>query len=342
MPSARGFINALNSATEQFESESTTGDQRTSLASMPCVLDLGEITAISRTDPPPPYFDTQGSTPRAMLQVLTDGTPELVTATSDEAERLRNFLLHCLATDYEIPLVPKLSPADTTYFLRLGQCVMDIMSINDWDADTCGVTEQMYYFLERFIIEPARVLEIPLRLVTSMIRTFRIAISSRREYAGAWDKTDCARTMAEKLVIDRDVVIGAVVPATWPFLRVELLRALEKTQEEYFASLTDQDTYTLTEEGMEYWKSRTSFEKKFKHKFGNLPPRSCHSKISETVGMIKLLSSFSRKRNSCFRKLSRRLVKIWEETNTYDQNVSLDTPEATLRKSRATYERCAA
>ena len=344
MPSVRGFINALNNATELFELESSVGVQtvqRTSLAPMPCVVDIGEITATPRTDPPPAYLETQDSTSRAILQILTDGVPEPPEAIPDEVERLRDFLFHCLAKDYKIENVPELSQADTTHFLRLGQSIFDIMSGKVWyPAYTGEAGEQMCYFLDRFIYGPAGVLNIPPKSVIAMISLFRRTIGYDRVYSGAWDGVPCIHAMAKKLLIDRDVIITGIVPATSLGLRRTLLHAVEEMQETHFASLTDSNVFTLTEYGVEFEESRIGFKGKSWHIFRALPLPSCHVKISETVVVIKFLNSFRGKRKKYLRNYLRRLLKLWEEDDAYGAVISSDSAEDAWRKSRTTCEGC--
>ncbi|KAL9101811.1 MAG: hypothetical protein Q9187_009198 [Circinaria calcarea] len=271
--------------------------QRTSLPPMQNDVGIGEIAAISRTDPPPPYPGTQDSISRVIAPSPTNRIPQLTETTSDEVERLRNFLHHCLATDYELKHIPKLSPVDTTHFLRLGQSISDILSIKDWHADPSETEEQLWYFLDRFIFEPARVLNIPKWPVVSMICLFRNTIRNSRLYRGAWDGIHYVHTLAEKLLIDRDVMITAVIPATNPGLRGQLLRARDEMQEEYFASLTDTNTFTLTEKGIVFQKNETCLRPKFRQMFEALPLRSCHTKMSELVGTLKFMNCFTKKRD---------------------------------------------
>lgn len=326
---------------EQSESESSMGGPRTSLASMPCVVDIGEITAVPRTDPPPPYLDTQDSISRAIPQSLTDGTPELPEATPDEVERLRNFLFHCLAKDYRIKIIPELSRADTTHFLRLGQSILDIMSRKFWFPDYTGEAgEQMCYFLDRFVYGPARVLNIPSAPAIAMIGLFRRTIGYNRVYSSAWEGIPCIHTMAEKLLMDRDVIITGIVPATSPDLRKKLLRAVKEMQEVHFASLTDSNSFTLTKEGVEFDKSRIGFRGEFWHIFRDLPQSSCQAKISETVGVIKFLNSFRGERKKILRNGLRRLLKLWEEEDAYGEEISFDFAEDAMRKRRAACEGC--
>ena len=166
------------------------------------------------------------------------------------AERLRNFLLHCLSVDYEIESVTELTAEDTRLFLRLSQynCwpEMDptLAATSMINSESC---QEIQALMDVFIHEPTKKLGLPIEPIIRTIQNFRHCLSWSRQYNGVWgfflpDLEECAR----KLLLDREIMINAILLDRNPKLRKKLHANLVEVQDRFFKSLTSEVEYVPT------------------------------------------------------------------------------------------------
>ena len=146
----------------------------------------------------------------------------------DKIERLRNFLIYCLAKDYKLDPIPPLSPDDTTHYLRMGGYFLDAMMPPDWYLHAGEEHYKLFAFMDAFLYKPARALDLPVDRVLVMLMRFRRTFGYRKFEKGHWyGLGGYLDGLALKLFVDRSIMINAIVPPTNPNLRRKLLDALD-------------------------------------------------------------------------------------------------------------------
>lgn len=235
-----------------------------------------------------PYHETAES----ILQIISSSSRDEVDwpkrPSTYEIQRLQNFLIYCLATDYQIHTIPTLKPDDWTHFLRLSQYISDIIRHDEW-MYTGGPADTLAAFFAASIFEPARALGLPPCSVIVMIHRFSRSLDSFGRYEGTLHRILNDRgphCLAGKLLLDREIMINALVPSTNPGMRKVLFDGLEELQSIHFISLTGPDSYTMTKEGADFEAYRVSGAIGMKL-LRALSPSACHKKIKEYVALIK-------------------------------------------------------
>ena len=248
------------------------------------------------TEPPPPYSERQaGSAIQELLQTLREETAEAQNRCGDPAKQLQNFLLHCLMTDYKVHPAPVLRERDAVFYGNIGQYILDTICLDDW-SEGCGEPGRMLQnCLDVLICSPARVLNLPINPVAEMVLLFRRATSWTDYYRGAWPMLPSIQEIALKLLIDRNLMINAIVPASNPNLRMQLFSALNQKQSYYFTSLDSVDSYTLTERGKQKEKNTEQFGQ-LHATLRNSRPEARHRFVSTIVGQVRRMHFWESKK----------------------------------------------
>ncbi|TKA28456.1 hypothetical protein B0A50_03923 [Salinomyces thailandicus] len=229
--------------------------------------------------PPPPYGD-RGIQPSHPLWYIApppyeprvDRTPSQSTLSQSEAndeeaesqhceltttptERMRRFLLHCLAIDYGLTdeVSEKLQKHDWFYFTRLSsKCYYIHRTLQPterypllhWPRE-CDDPE-----IQECVLTPARELDIPIDLVVLMLRLFVrctpiFGQRNRSTLDQVWLRYGL-HVLAWKLYLDRNVLFKTLLTDRATSLNRSFERKFEKYSARWFKSLVGPDEYCLT------------------------------------------------------------------------------------------------
>ena len=209
----------------------------------------------------------------AILEQLVDGIPPEMRrrngGTTLEIDRVRRFMIHCLAVDYKLPCVPPLQSDDKEHFFWLGLKIHKIGYYVDIPSTSPG-TDELTWYLQQQIYYPAAALNLPSIALLHTIYRHNVNSSFEHRYQG------CFRTLAynppepgalcrlprigAKLLMDKHHTIEAVVPLNDVSLREALFKNLAKQQSVWFSSLSDIKNYELTDEGRRLEKKDLQYE----------------------------------------------------------------------------------
>lgn len=145
----------------------------------------------------------------------------------NETERLRRFLSFCLAIDYNLTskTPDKLTQGDFSHFVPLShRCFLSpseeeeepfIRPLSMKWSEPRDITTLDTFITEQ-LLNPAKALGVPSSVAISMLRLFLVAIpfwSSGYSSRIPWlAKTTSLKTLAAKFVMDREVLLPALIP----------------------------------------------------------------------------------------------------------------------------------
>lgn len=207
---------------------------------------------LTQQQPPPPAYTPPASAHGGDWVRLTPGSIDQV-----QVERVRRFLLFCLAVDYNLVTASKgwLNGEEWSYFMRLARLAMKEGIVarknggiveEDLKADSESQTVQREFHM------PVYELGVPLSMARSLLILFPRRVRANGEH-GSVLKRNNAHTMPElatRLLTDREIVFDALMDGVNNArLRKDLEEANRKLEKQFFTKLDSPDDYTLTQHG---------------------------------------------------------------------------------------------
>jgi hypothetical protein len=232
---------------------------------------------------PPAYEQAANAEPRTpvfldQIRATADAEYNNVNDDAVETERLRNFLLYCLAVDYRAPVTLIISGSDREHYLELAAIVGSMRTIHQSFHLTAADRKSLAPYFWKYLHSPCTTLGIPVESAAQIAMRYSKFLTMTRQYKG------CVHGvmhnygvvhLARKFLIDRSTLIPHL--ATSDSMRRKLMESLTEIAESYFTSIKGESSeivvgsdptngfqehvitkYTLTERGRRYRDNRDS------------------------------------------------------------------------------------
>lgn len=219
--------------------------------------------------------------PLNMTDIIAQGA-ELPSCDPESKERLRKFLLFCLAVDYDLLKPEKrvlgILRKEWVMWMRLGKVLHNNGVLErryptvDDEVFHKPAVDQLEDIVDMYIVRPAFALGVPpgklhcfataiakytltdtlrIDLAVSMVRRYPFTLSLRGGHIPVWHRHQkrCMKALAFKFFLDKEFLIDALIPPGDENL-VELREALHEKNvevtEKYFVTLITPWNYSLT------------------------------------------------------------------------------------------------
>ncbi len=193
----------------------------------------------------PPHYDSV-RLEDVMNQYVGDKLTDSPT-TEAQKERLRTFLVYCLGVEYRVDKVTEVARPDWTYFVWLS----GFLGIwYQWPGVIPG-KEQEYCrvrdFFDMHLRQPCNLLNVPYSAVGAKIRLFTLGRNfyGRLTLANRYYWLRDPGFLAGKLVVDRDIILPAILANPEDTLRGDLETAIQAESARWFTSLQSPDEFEL-------------------------------------------------------------------------------------------------
>ncbi|KAM0723617.1 hypothetical protein Q7P37_000605 [Cladosporium fusiforme] len=199
-----------------------------------------------------------------------------------ETQRLRNFMLYCMAIDYRVPLDFELKPEDREHYLEMAEVVNNMRQIHKKGNLGADSRRTLAPYLRKFLHAPCSDLGIPLETAVDAVDRHVVFLNIMGRYKGCirGDLHMCGLAdLATRLYMDNRVLIPRL--ATSDEMQMKLTEGVTEIARCYFSSIagfesaikagSDLSTpfaedftvkYTLNERGKNYRKERESMLEK--------------------------------------------------------------------------------
>ncbi|KAF1348170.1 hypothetical protein BDV97DRAFT_371006 [Delphinella strobiligena] len=217
--------------------------------------------------------------PPKIADIIAQGA-ELPSCDPESKERLRRFLLFCLAVDYSLLKSQKLSQWITReewlMWVRLGKVLhikevfasrtaldLHLRAWEDVEAIKCRhptvdyelshdpSVDQLEEIVDMYIVRPAFALGLSPELAVTMVRRYPFTLALRGGHMPVWHRHQkrCMKALASKFFLDKEFLIDALLPPgdeTLVAFREALHAKNIEVSEKYFVTLITPWNYSLT------------------------------------------------------------------------------------------------
>lgn len=221
----------------------------------------------SNTDaqPPPPYAardegaaDQIRRISTAVNSERTQGSPEAHLFGDEEMTRTRNFLLYVLSLDYKYDSRATLSAQDRQHYSILSNMLVDADQSRGSLDLTAKERKRLAAYMNFLLTIPCYQLAIPVDAMVVTLQRFFACQDARGKYKGSISGLMHVKglpALAEKLYMDRNVLIPRIILPTDSSLRRSLIHKLERVETLYFSSIDGIEGSTAPDEDVSEWRA---------------------------------------------------------------------------------------
>lgn len=171
---------------------------------------------IHEEEAPPPYIPSDAESQQLLggLQRTLENERSNTYTQPAETERLRNFLLFCLAYDYRCNFDVVLSCFDRNHYVDMANALRELHATHDNTHLTVYERVTLAPYFYKFLHAPCKSLDIPVDYATMAIGRFVKYTDTFLRYKGCTFgilQTVGPHALAQKLCFDRDIIIPRIV-----------------------------------------------------------------------------------------------------------------------------------
>lgn len=179
-----------------------------------------------------------------------------IDACDSEVERMRKFLIYCLAVDYQFPGNFALLGPDREHFLQMATLLNDIAHFHQRTHLTEDERKQLAPYFWKYLHEPCQGLSIPVESAAIIVVRFASVQSLWGRYKGTVQNTlnrGGIPKLAKTLYMDKHVLIPRLTSSA--ATRKTYLQQLERCARKYFVSFKNLDSVAWGDEFAVPWQS---------------------------------------------------------------------------------------
>ena len=152
-----------------------------------------------------------------------------------ETQRMRDFLLYCLAIDYRFPCSLSVSAQRREHFLGIRRVLRELKTIRETVHLQADDRRKLAPFLWKYLHAPCAGLGVPVESAVIIIDRYAKFVNTFGQYKGCVHgvlHTYGPGRLATKLSLDRSILAPILVPTVQK--RLELTKRIEETAQQYF------------------------------------------------------------------------------------------------------------